>query len=360
MTTVAHRPTTEYSVTESAIRPTRAGLLAQVEDRMRGLIASEQQRWYGLNPRAARPVEALDAFLASGGKRLRPTFCLSGFLAAGGSPGDPVAVDAAAALELLQTFILIHDDIADNSALRRGAPTVHEVFMAEHRANGWQGESRRFGEGIAVLAGDLAFVYADQLAARLPAPARAVWNEMRAELVIGQHLDMAVAAEGVVDPKLSRWVAVQKSGRYTIHRPLVLGATLAGRPDMAAAFEGYGLALGEAFQLRDDLIDAFGSTEDAGKPTGLDFAEHKMTLLLAMAAERDPRTAALLERRDGEPWDVDELRRVLEETGVRAAVERTIAALVDKACASLAASGLDEAWHQEFSQLATQVAYRSH
>ncbi|MFE6484898.1 polyprenyl synthetase family protein [Streptomyces sp. NPDC057757] len=343
----------------SSIEETRAELLARVEERLRSFIAQEQSRWFDINPRAAQGADAIAAFIASGGKRLRPKFCLSGFLAAGGSPASSGAVDAAAALELLQTFILIHDDIADNSSLRRGEPTVHEVFAAEHRARGWQGESRRYGEGVAVLAGDLAFVYADQLAAQLPALSRGVWNELRAELVIGQHLDMVVAAEGVGDPVLSRWIAVQKSGRYTIHRPLVLGATLAGRPDMAAAFEGYGLALGEAFQLRDDLIDAFGSTEDAGKPTGLDFAEHKMTLLLALAAERDPRVRDLVDRRDGKPWDVELLRKILEETGVRATVERTIAGLVDKARASLATSGLDEAWRHEFSRLATQVAYRS-
>lgn len=195
---------------------------------------------------------------------------------------------------------------------------------------------------------------------RLPAPARAIWNELRSELVIGQHLDMMIAAEGLGDPGLSRWVAVQKSGRYTIHRPLALGATLAGRPGMAAAFEEYGLALGEAFQLRDDLIDAFGSTEDAGKPTGLDFARHKMTLLLALAAQRDAGVRELVERKDGQPWDAELLRKTLEETGVRSTVERTIAGLVDKACASLAASGLDETWRQEFTRLAAQVACRSH
>jgi geranylgeranyl diphosphate synthase type I len=344
-----------------SLQQTRAGMLALVEDRMRHLVEGERSRWADVDPRAAQPADVLAAFIAGGGKRLRPVFCLSGFLAAGGTaPSGTVAVDAAAALELLQTFILIHDDVADNSPLRRGAPTVHEVFIAEHRAHGWRGEARRFGEGTAVLAGDLAFVYADRLAARLPAAARAVWNELRAELVIGQHLDMAVAAEGVVDPQLSRWVAVQKSGRYTIHRPLVLGATLAGRPDMADAFEGYGLALGEAFQLRDDLIDAFGSAEEAGKATGQDFAEHKMTLLLALAAERDPRVAAHLMRDDGEPWDAELLRRLLDETGVRAAVERTIAHLVDQACAALDAAALAPAWRQEFARLATQVAYRSH
>ncbi|WP_419992750.1 polyprenyl synthetase family protein [Streptomyces boninensis] len=354
MTTVTPRPTADVT----SLQQTRAGLLALVENRMNSLLESERSYWRSVDHRAAQPVDAIAEFIGQGGKRLRPTFFLSGYLAAGGSPAEPVAVDAAGALELLQTFILIHDDIADNSPLRRGAPTVHEVFNAEHTRHGWRGETRRFGEGTAVLTGDLAFVYADRLAGRLPAAARSVWDELRAELVIGQHLDMAAAAEGVIDPRLSRWIAVQKSGRYTIHRPLVLGATLAGRPDMAAAFEGYGLALGEAFQLRDDLIDAYGSAEEAGKPTGQDIAEHKMTLLLALAAERDPRVAAHLQQAD--EWDADLLRRLLDETGVRAIVERTIAGLVDKACASLDAAGLDEAWRQEFSGLATRVAYRSH
>jgi geranylgeranyl diphosphate synthase type I len=360
MTTATPRPASPHANATVTIQQTRGRLLDRVEQRLQAVVAKEQARWAAVDRRAAQPAQAIASFLASGGKRLRPLFCLSGYLAAGGNADNPVVVDASAAVELLQTFILIHDDIADNSTLRRGSPTVHEAFMASHQVHGWQGESRRFGEGVAVLTGDLAFVYADQLAAQLSGPARSVWNEMRVELIVGQHLDMAVAAESVVDPALSRWIAVQKSGRYTIHRPLMLGATLAGRPDMAAAFEEYGLALGEAFQLRDDLIDAFGSTEEAGKPTGLDFAEHKMTLLLALAAERDARVATLLDRRDGRPWDVDLLRQVLEETGVRATVERTIAALVDKACSSLAASGLEEGWLQEFSRLATEVAYRYH
>lgn len=342
------------------IQQLRAGLLDQVEQRLEQFVERQRAYWYGINPRAAQPVDAISSLVASGGKRLRPVFALSGFLAAGGNPSDSVAIDASAALELLQAFALIHDDVVDNSSLRRGAPTVHRLHEAEHQINGWQGESRRFGEGVAVLAGDLALIYADQLTTRFPAPARAVWDELRAEMVIGQHLDVAVAAEGVVDPSLSRWIAVCKSGRYTIHRPLVLGATLAGRPDLASAFETYGLALGEAFQLRDDLIDAFGTTEDAGKPTGLDFAEHKMTLLLALAAEQDARVRSLLDRKDGAPWDVELLRKVLEETGVRATVERTIAGLVDKACESIARSGLDESWCEEFSRLATRVAYRSH
>lgn len=353
MTTVAPR------VLASELHQTRSALLDLVEERLQYFLTEQRARWHALDPRAAQPVDAISALLASGGKRLRPVFCLSGYLAAGGSSADTTVVAASAALELLQAFALIHDDVVDNSALRRGSPTVHVQHAAAHEAHGWQGEARRFGEGVAVLAGDLALAYADGQTTDFPEPARRVWDELKAEMIIGQHLDVAVAAEAVVDPGLSRWIAVCKSGRYTIQQPLVLGATLAGRPDLAAAFETYGLALGEAFQLRDDLIDAFGSTEDAGKPTGLDFAEHKMTLLLALAAERDPRIRALLDRKDGAAWDADMIRDALERTGVRAAVEDTIATLVDRACSSVESSGLDQVWVAEFSRLADQVAYRS-
>ncbi|MBM2623747.1 polyprenyl synthetase family protein [Actinoplanes sp. LDG1-06] len=336
----------------------RGDLLARVEQRLEQYTESERARWKQTNPRAAQPVEAVIDMVSRGGKRLRPIFCLSGFLAAGGDPASAAAVDASAALELLQAFALIHDDVIDNSALRRGRPTIHVHHAGEHSARGWLGEARRFGEGVAVLAGDLALVYADELTFDFPPAARRLWGELRTELIVGQHLDVAVAAESVVDPQLSRWIAVCKSGRYSIQRPLLLGATLAGRTDLAGAFEGYGLALGEAFQLRDDLMDAFGDPGATGKPAGLDFAEHKMTLLLTLAVERDARIRNLLVRDGDTPWDADLIRQVLEETGVRATVERTIGELVDRAVTAISSAGLDPAWTDEFARLATLVAYR--
>jgi geranylgeranyl diphosphate synthase, type I len=354
MTVIATRPTSA-----TGLQQIRQDLLDRVEARLASFTRSERTRWLEINPRAAQPIDGIIDMVSRGGKRLRPIFCLSGFLAAGGSPESAIAVDASAALELLQAFALIHDDVIDNSPLRRGAPTIHVTHAEEHSAKGWQGEPRRFGESAAVLAGDLAFVYADQLTFDFPPPARRLWGELRGELIIGQYLDVAIAAESVVDPELSRWVAVCKSGRYSIQRPMMLGATLAGRPDLAGAFEGYGLALGEAFQLRDDLIDAFGTTETAGKPTGQDFAEHKMTLLLALAAERDVRVRGFLTRDGDGPWDADLIQHVLTETGVGEMVERSIGDLVERAVTSIETAGLDSAWNEEFSRLATLVAYRN-
>jgi geranylgeranyl diphosphate synthase type I len=334
----------------------RDALLSRVEDRLRGLLATETSRWSAVDPRAAIPVEAVAALVGAGGKRLRPAFCLNGFLAAGGDPArEPVAVDAAAALEVLHAFALLHDDVLDDSPLRRGEPTAHERHAAAHRAAGWAGEPRRYGEGVAALAGDLAHIYADRLVSALSPAAREIWHELRTEISIGQYLDIRVAAERIADPELSRWIAVCKSGRYTVHRPLTLGAAIAGRLDLAPAFERYGAALGEAFQLRDDLIDAFGDSSLSGKPTGLDFAQQKMTLLVALAMPRDDRISRLLA---GQSAGGATLAQIIIDLGVRGEVERRIDHLVNQAQAAITTAPLDPTWRDELARVAVQVAYR--
>ena len=347
----------------SAVRPVlpapvqaRESLLARVEERLRDALATETARWSAVDPRAGVPVEAIANLVGAGGKRLRPAFCLNGFLAAGGDPAlESVAVDAAAALEVLHAFALLHDDVLDDSPLRRGEPTAHERHANEHRAAGWAGEARRYGEGVAALAGDLAHIYADRLVSDLSPAAREIWNELRIEIMIGQYLDIRVAAERIADPELSRWIAVCKSGRYSVHRPLVLGAAIAGRPDLAAAFERYGAALGEAFQLRDDMIDAFGDTAVSGKPTGLDFAQQKMTLLVALAMPRDERISRLLA---GQSAGDATLAQIIIDLDVRSEVEHRIDQLVARAQAAVAEVPIDPAWRYELARFAVQVAYR--
>lgn len=334
----------------------RAALLSRVENRLRDLFVTESRRWSEVDPRAAEPVEVVARLVRAGGKRLRPAFCLSGFLAVGGDPArEPVAVDAAAGLEVLHGFALLHDDVLDDSPLRRGQVTAHERHAAEHRAAGWAGEPRRYGEGVAALAGDLAHVYADRLVRALSPAAREIWHDLRAEIIVGQYLDIRVAAERIADPALARWIAVCKSGRYTVHRPLMLGAAIAGRLDLAPAFERYGAALGEAFQLRDDLIDAFGDSSLSGKPTGLDFAQQKMTLLVALAMPRDERISRLLA---GQSAGGAALAEILTELDVRGEVERRIDHLVQQAQAAIAEAPLDAGWRDELARFAVQVAYR--
>jgi len=327
-----------------------------VEDRMREFLSAERTRWSGVDHRASVIIDAVYDLITAGGKRLRPAFCLSGYLAAGGSPEGSPVVPAAVALELLHACALIHDDVMDASALRRGVPTVHARHSAEHGGRGWRGESRRFGESVAILAGDLAMIYADQIMADAPPGIDAAWAELRSELIIGQFMDVAAAAEFSIDPQLSRWIAVVKSGRYTIHRPLVVGATVAGRPELAPVFEAYGAAIGEAFQLRDDLMDAFGDSRLTGKPAGLDFDQHKMTLMLALAMERDERVGELM---SGDWGDAARLRDLLVETGAQADLEKHIDQLVEQGCGAVAEAPLDSQWRAELIAMAHQVAYRN-
>ncbi|MFC4560999.1 polyprenyl synthetase family protein [Nocardiopsis mangrovi] len=336
-------------------RVRHARLLARVEERLDRTLTGERDRWAAVDPRGGAPAAAIAALVGAGGKRLRPAFCVAGHLAAGGDPDDPVIADCAAALELIHAGALLHDDVFDDAETRRGRPSAHARHAAEHTARGWRGESRRYGESVAVLAGDLADILADRLTAALPVPARRVWNELLTEIVIGQHLDVAVAAESVVDPDLSQWIAICKSGRYSIQRPLQLGAAIAGRAELGPVFAAYGEALGEAFQLRDDLIDAFGDAEAAGKPVGLDLEQHKMTLLLALATRRDARVRELV----GEPeWDLPALRARLREIAIGAEIEARIGSLTERAVAALHGGGLDPAWCEELTAMAHRVAYR--
>ncbi|MEV7417373.1 polyprenyl synthetase family protein [Streptomyces sp. NPDC089919] len=356
--TVGNSPRTAEPV--AALRAERNAVLTDVEQVVGTLLDGERARWRYDAGRALGLVDGIGDLCAAGGKRLRPAFCVSGFLAAGGRPGAPGLTELAASLELLHVSALIHDDVIDEADTRRGRPALHTAQSRQHRAAGWRGDSGHFGESAAILAGDLALVYAGRLLARTAPEVREAWADLSSEMLVGQYLDVAVAAEYDADPDTSRWVAVCKSGRYSIHRPLSIGALLAGRRDLEPAFEVYGRALGEAFQLRDDLIDAFGDDESAGKPTGLDFEQHKMTLLLALAIRRDARVRALVLPRAGgiDRADADELRALLVDSGVRAEVEGRIDDLVARALDALERSPLDAGWRRELTAMAYEVAYR--
>ncbi len=234
-----------------------------VRARLERALDDHEQRWTAIDPALGAPLQSIRQLVLGGGKRLRPAFCHWGFRAAGGSPGDPLVVDAGAAFEMLHAFALIHDDVMDGSALRRGNPTVHVAFAALHDDRAWRGEPRRFGDGVAILAGDLAAVLADELLSGSPPEALTVWNHLRLEVNIGQYLDVLGAAEGIDDLDRARRIARYKSGKYTVERPLHLGAALAGGLDeLGSALSAYGEPLGEAFQLRDDLLGVFGNPVD--------------------------------------------------------------------------------------------------
>jgi geranylgeranyl diphosphate synthase, type I len=285
-------------------------------------------------PENAPLIEELWRMISAGGKRLRPAFCYWGYRAGGGLHDDRI-VRAASSLELLHTFALVHDDIMDASDERRGERTVHSLH----------------GVSVAVLAGDLSLVLADArlsesgFAAEPMNRAMDAYQMMRQEVIAGQYLDVASESVAAISEAEARRIAVLKSGRYSIEKPLIIGACLAGASDeVVVALASAGEPLGEAFQYRDDLLGTFGERRTVGKPVDSDIREGKRNLLFART------TAALTgPERDffvghwggGESLSVEEverLRNLVEDSGARGTVERLMLQLADEARARLSSA----------------------
>jgi geranylgeranyl diphosphate synthase type I len=347
-----------------AVPPSLLAVAEQVEARLDVLFRAELARWERLSPDLVPPLESLRRLVMDGGKRLRPAFCYWGYLGAGGAEGSAEVIDAGAAFELLQAFALVHDDVMDGSAVRRGARTAHLAFGDRHTTAAWRGEARRFGEGVAILIGDLAHVYADQLLPRTSPAVQRVWDELRIELNVGQYLDLLGTARADTDHESARRIARYKSGKYTIERPLHVGAALAGRLDeLQAPLSAYGDPLGEAFQLRDDLLGAFGDEAATGKPVGDDLREGKPTPLLAVATGKaDTQQAAVLTRvgsSDLDPDAIAAIQQVLLDTGAVDAIEASIDALTAEALAAVEQAPITEDARTALVDLATFVAWRT-
>jgi geranylgeranyl diphosphate synthase type I len=351
--------------TRSAV-PTPPSLMqvaGLVEARLTALLDEEVARWCELTPDLAAPLEALRTLVMAGGKRLRPAFCFWGFVGAGGDPDDAVVVDAGAAFELLQAFALVHDDVMDGSATRRGFRTAHLAFADRHQLEVWRGEGRRFGEGVAILIGDLAHVYADLLLRDAGREVLGVWDELRIELNVGQFLDILGTARGDTDPEGARRIARYKSGKYTIERPLHVGAALADRyGELGPALSAYGDPLGEAFQLRDDVLGAFGEGTVTGKPVGDDLREGKPTPLLAAASvAADPEQLEVLGRIGEAELSDDDVRgiqAVLCDTGALDEIEAQIERLTTDAIAAVGRTDITEEARAALVDLAHFVAWR--
>ena len=338
-------------------------IAVHAELRIEALLAAEHTRWSAVDPSLAGPLDSLAALVQAGGKRLRPAFCAAGVLAAGGSLEACGLIDAAAALELLHTFALVHDDVMDGSSTRRGMPAVHTRFEAEHAAEHLRGETRRFGEGIAILVGDFAFVYADVLMRGASREAIALWDEMRIELCVGQSLDLIGAARRSTDLEFAHRIARYKSAKYTIERPLHLGAAIAGALEsLRDRLSAIGLPLGTAFQMRDDILGVFGETSITGKPVGDDLREGKPTPMLAIAAERADQAGRALLDRIGDPQlddlEIKHLQELFETTGARNEIERSIQAHVDEAERRIVGARLPSQANEILRELSNYVAWR--
>ena len=288
------------------------------------------------------PVHRIAAELAGGGKRLRPAFCYWGYVASAGDPGElePALIQAAASLDLLHISALVHDDVMDSSDVRRGAPAAHRRFEALQRArseaSGRGGDPVGFGVGAAILLGDLCLIWADELlhtsgfdAAALARAAR-FFDAVRVEVTAGQYLDLVAQASGESDMDLALRVLRYKSATYTVERPLHVGAALAGADQrLIESLSAYGLPVGEAFQLRDDLLGVFGDPALTGKPAGDDLREGKRTVLVAYAVDHASEVQLaefdrLFGRTDLDDDEIQLLREILQDSRAVQACEDLI------------------------------------
>ena len=349
-------------------------------DRVEALVDEEcswtERMWTTLAPAGAVDLLAEDPgdlptwlrrSLTSGGKRLRPRMCHWGFVATGGrldTRWHDDLVRAAAALEVLHGFALIHDDVMDQSEMRRGAPAAHVVAADRHARGAARGSSTRFGESIAVLLGDLAHSLADSLVSPLPSPMRDYWFELNLELLAGQRADLTGSAAARRDLAHAEAVAALKSGAYTIERPLQLGCLAASADEQQrSALATFGRHLGRAFAWRDDILGVWGEPEFTGKPSGDDLREGKTTVIWVMGTERLTGAAARAMERVGTPESRDEdvplLQEALEGAGIRSELEDRIEQEVATAEEALSPDLLSSAGITGLRGEARRIAWRN-
>ncbi|WP_338752029.1 polyprenyl synthetase family protein [Janibacter alittae] len=354
----------------------RADLRTRVQTR----LDAELDRWESelaeIGPDVADLIDPVRSLL-QGGKRLRAGFAYWGWRAAGQQDHEG-AISLAAAMEFFQAAALIHDDVMDDSETRRGRPAMHRSLADAHEDRRWNGDAGRFGTAGAILAGNLCLGWCDDLFtdSGLPAPAlaaaRPTFEKMRGQLMAGQFLDIVTSMrpwhqlEDAERIERSRHVIRYKSAQYSVEHPLLIGATAGGasRADQQA-LSRYGLALGEAFQLRDDVLGVFGDPDTTGKPAGDDLREGKRTVLIARAlAGADTATAARVEAWLGSPdlgeAEVESFRALLVDTGALDGVEADITHGAEAARAALAeAGGVAESAREVLSDLIDTTTARS-
>ncbi|WP_199443314.1 polyprenyl synthetase family protein [Umezawaea beigongshangensis] len=352
------------------LHPLDLELPKHVEHALTDYLSERRADAERMEPTFAGAVDALSEFVLTGGKRIRPTFAWWGWRAAGGDPEGPLAapvLTAIGSLELIQACALVHDDLMDASAVRRGRPTVHVAFAERHREHGWLGPAERFGLAASVLIGDVALAWADDmlLAAGLPTDAlrrlSVPWRDMRTEMLAGQYLDVLTQARGDASADAAVRIDRLKTAAYTVARPLHMGAAIAGgSPELVDGLRAFGGEIGLAFQLRDDLLGVFGDPAVTGKPAGDDLREGKRTLLVALGMERGADVLHdVLGRPDLDDAAVDEVRAALREVGAVDAVEERISALTASALDLLSTTPVAEPAGERLAELAVSATKRT-
>jgi geranylgeranyl diphosphate synthase type I len=347
----------------------RAEFAQRIDHALQAFISGQRRTLRELGADVDPLLDAAAA-VVSGGKRLRPAFCFWGWRAAG-QPGDDRIVVAASSLELLHASAIVHDDVMDDSDTRRGQPAAHRYFQRVGRLASPLGPNVQFGVGSAILLGDLLLSWSDQQlrASGLPiesiARAMPYFDAMRSEVAAGQFLDLLAQASGQNSVERAMRVLRYKSAKYTVERPLQVGASLAGADEpLIKAMSGYGIPLGEAFQLRDDVLGVFGDPEVTGKPAGDDVRQGKRTVLMSRAVElASDDDLLLLESAIGDQGLTDEsvahVLAAVERSGALAYVEGLITQLSVTALKVLAEAPIrDEEARIALSELADAATRR--
>lgn len=305
----------------------------------------------------------------AGGKCLRSTFMYLGWLA--GSADSDEALFASAGLELLHAFALIQDDVMDAASSRRGRPAAHIQFSQWHRKRKLSGTAERFGESAAILLGDLCLIWAEQMMRESGLEYRSLrqawprYDAMRTELALGQFADLASDIRDLPSMDTVLEVARRKSGNYTVRRPLEIGAAMSGCSDRTITGLGrYGEAVGEAFQLRDDLLGVFGSAAVTGKPDGQDLVERKATSVVIAAHQlADPATRTqLTELMNIADLDEDAIKRwrsLIVTTGAVQWIEDTISDRVGSALKELDQLRINEPVRAALTNMASVCTERT-
>ncbi|AYG84797.1 All-trans-nonaprenyl-diphosphate synthase (geranyl-diphosphate specific) [Streptomyces hundungensis] len=318
-----------------------AAFKARVDEVVHHFVAQEAEQLAAIDPLLGPVADQVEAAVADG-KRLRAAFCYWGWRA-GGQPDSDALLRAAASMELVHAAAVVHDDLIDDSPLRHGRPTAHIALRGVVRRRPHAAADAR---SLAMLVGDLLMSLAGQLFATsgLPAAylarARPLWSLLARELIAGECLEI-LRTGARPDTTASLKVIRYKTAKYTVEQPLLIGGALAGAGErLRAGYSAYGLPLGEAFQLRDDLLGLFGEPERTGKANADDVRGHRPTALLAetwrlAGDEERERLDALLGKHDPDPDALDEVRSLMCRLKAPDRVETMITERVEEALGAL-------------------------
>ncbi len=359
-------------------------LAGLIQERISDRIAAHRADLAALGNDGDALLDEAHSYL-TGGKRLRAHFALLGYRAVQPlAMTEPLSAEldrmlnVACALEFFHAAALIHDDVIDRSDTRRGRPAVHRHFATLHQEAQWRGSADHFGLSSAILLGDLLQSWADesfQLACdSLPdreaaAVARSHFNRMRSEVAVGQYLDVVEEQRTEFAPEAeqlerSTRVLIYKSAKYSVESPLLIGAAFAGADaEIERSLSDFGLPVGVAFQLRDDLLGVFGDHQVTGKPTGDDLVEGKRTVLVTLARGELPHTQQrLFDDLLGDPEldaeQIEMLQRTIRDTHAVQKVEDMITRNIERATSALMASAVQDDARTQLAALAHRASTR--